>query len=200
MDLTYATIPIFGGEHKNYIEKFELAYIVSDHDNPGNHPIYAVDDKLVLLYYTSVMMFQNQQIMTKDSLVSRKRYGKCSVDFFFDGSCSREGSGVGIVIISPSKDVIPLSYKIEFETTDNIAEYEAMILGLRAAKDNWFMEQGIKLWNYVVFPIQLGLPVMKFLQDEVEETNDVQRRIFQLIEVHQNREKLNEKYRTMGTR
>jgi hypothetical protein len=45
----------------------------------------------------------------------------------------------------------------------------------------------------VVFPIQLGFPVMKFLQDEVEEPNDVQRRIFQLIEVQQNREMLNEK-------
>jgi ribonuclease HI len=54
---------------------------------------------------------------------------------FFDGSYYREGYGVGIVIISPSKDVIPLSYKLEFETTNNIAEYEALILGLRAAKD-----------------------------------------------------------------
>jgi ribonuclease HI len=54
---------------------------------------------------------------------------------FFDGSCSREGSGVGIVIIYPSKDVVYLSYKLEFETTNNIVEYEALLLGLRAAKD-----------------------------------------------------------------
>jgi ribonuclease HI len=40
-----------------------------------------------------------------------------------------------IVIISPSKDVVSLSYKLEFETTNNIAEYEALLLGLRAAKD-----------------------------------------------------------------
>jgi len=32
-------------------------------------------------------------------------------------------------------------------------------------------------------PIQLGLPVMKYLQDEGEELNDIQKRIFQLIEV-----------------
>jgi len=32
--------------------------------------------------------------------------------------------------------------------------------------------------TYVVFPIQIGLPVMKFLHDEVEETNDVHKRIF----------------------
>ena len=43
----------------------------------------------------------------------------------------------------------------------------------------------------VVFPTQLGLPVMKFLQEELEEPNDIQRRIFQIIEVQQNRERLN---------
>jgi hypothetical protein len=33
------------------------------------------------------------------------------------------------------------------------------------------------------FPTQLGLPVLKFLQEELEEPNDIQRRIFQMIEV-----------------
>ena len=31
--------------------------------------------------------------------------------------------------------MINLSYKLEFETTNNIAEYEALVLVLRAAKD-----------------------------------------------------------------
>jgi hypothetical protein len=39
----------------------------------------------------------------------------------------------------------------------------------------------------VVFPTQLGLPVLKFLQEELEEPNDIQRRIFQIIEVQHNR-------------
>jgi len=46
--------------------------------------------------------------------------------------------------------------------------------------------------TYDVFPIQIGLPVMKFLQDEVEDPNDVQRRIFQLIEMQQNMDMLDE--------
>jgi ribonuclease HI len=54
---------------------------------------------------------------------------------YFDGSSSKEGSGAGILLISPSQEVITLSYKLEFETTNNIAEYEALVLGLRAAKD-----------------------------------------------------------------
>jgi ribonuclease HI len=39
------------------------------------------------------------------------------------------------VFISPTKEVMPLSYKLEFKTTNNIAEYEALLLGLRATKD-----------------------------------------------------------------
>ena len=45
----------------------------------------------------------------------------------------------------------------------------------------------------VVFPIQLGLPVMKFMQDNVEEPNEVQCRIFQMIELQQEMELLVEK-------
>ena len=31
--------------------------------------------------------------------------------------------------------MVTLSYKQEFETTNNITEYDALVLGLRAAKD-----------------------------------------------------------------
>jgi hypothetical protein len=42
MDLTYATIPVFGGEHRRLYREAQLAYIVSDEANPTNHPIYAL--------------------------------------------------------------------------------------------------------------------------------------------------------------
>jgi hypothetical protein len=35
----------------------------------------------------------------------------------------------------------------------------------------------------VVFPTQLGIPVLKFLQEDIEETKYIQRRIFRIIEV-----------------
>jgi hypothetical protein len=44
----------------------------------------------------------------------------------------------------------------------------------------------------VVFPTQLGLLVLKFLQEEMEETNDIQRRIFHIIKVQQKREALSQ--------
>jgi len=46
MDLTYATILVFGGEHRRLYMEVRLAYIASDHQNPRNHPIYAVEDEI----------------------------------------------------------------------------------------------------------------------------------------------------------
>jgi ribonuclease HI len=54
---------------------------------------------------------------------------------FFDGACSKEGFGAGIVFISPNKEVIPMSYKLEFDTTNNISEYESLLLGLKVSKN-----------------------------------------------------------------
>jgi ribonuclease HI len=53
---------------------------------------------------------------------------------FFDRASSSEGVGARVVFVSPCQETISLSYKIEFETTNNVAEYEALVLGLRAAK------------------------------------------------------------------
>lgn len=57
----------------------------------------------------------------------------------FDGSSSSSGSGAGIVLISPQGDKFPKAYKLVFETTNNTAEYEALLLGLEYAR-----EKGIK--------------------------------------------------------
>jgi ribonuclease HI len=58
---------------------------------------------------------------------------------FFDGASTEDSAGAGVVLISPSKETIHLSFKIDFNTTNNITEYEALILGLNATK-----EMGIK--------------------------------------------------------
>jgi ribonuclease HI len=62
---------------------------------------------------------------------------------FFDGASSKEGAGVGMVFISPAQETIALSCKLEFETTNNVAEYEALVLGLRAAKDMGIKEVSV---------------------------------------------------------
>jgi ribonuclease HI len=39
------------------------------------------------------------------------------------------------VFIYLTQDTISLSYNLEFGTTNNVAKYEVLVLGLRAAKD-----------------------------------------------------------------
>jgi len=53
---------------------------------------------------------------------------------YFDGANLKEGSRAGIVIISPTNEKFLLSYKLEFEATNNVVKYEALILGLEAAR------------------------------------------------------------------
>ena len=44
MDLSYATIPAFGGVYRRLYRAVQLAYLVSDNKNPTNHPIYSIQE------------------------------------------------------------------------------------------------------------------------------------------------------------
>ena len=53
---------------------------------------------------------------------------------YFDGSSSKESARAGVLLISPGGEAVRLMYKLEFITTNNTAKYEALLLGLKAAK------------------------------------------------------------------
>ena len=53
----------------------------------------------------------------------------------FDGAVSKEGDGVGVWIIYPCGERKLLSYKLYFDCTNNVGEYEALVLGLSDMKD-----------------------------------------------------------------
>jgi ribonuclease HI len=145
MDLTYATIPVFGGEHRRLYREAQLAYIVSDEANPTNHPIYALDTDLG----SSLLQVTDEpetplQIRKQLSLDQGMPSPTTSVwKMFFDGASSSIGAGAGVVFKSPSQETISLSYKLEFEVTNNVAEYEALVLGLRAAKEMGIREMAV---------------------------------------------------------
>jgi ribonuclease HI len=141
MDLTYATILIFGGEQRRLYRESQLAYIVSDEEDPTNHPIFALDTDLgsSLLQLTDAP--ERSLLIRKHPSPDHPISPQISYvwKMFFDGASSSEGAGTVVVFISPCQEVMSLSYKLEFEATNNVAEYEALVLGMRAAK-----EMGIK--------------------------------------------------------
>ncbi|XP_077242435.1 uncharacterized protein LOC143882942 [Tasmannia lanceolata] len=51
---------------------------------------------------------------------------------YFDGASNTRGRGIGIVLVSPRDEKIPISINLEFECTNNMAEYKARIVGLEA--------------------------------------------------------------------
>lgn len=53
----------------------------------------------------------------------------------FDGSATSAGGGAGIVLTSPDGVTTALSFKLNFPCTNNVAEYEALIIGLLTAQD-----------------------------------------------------------------
>ncbi|SPT17712.1 unnamed protein product [Triticum aestivum] len=53
----------------------------------------------------------------------------------FDGSKMRTGLGAGIVLTSPKGDKLRYTWQIHFAASNNVAEYEALIHGLRLAKE-----------------------------------------------------------------
>jgi ribonuclease HI len=53
---------------------------------------------------------------------------------FCDGSWGTFGTGAAVVLISPSKIKTCYAARLEFNCTNNIAEYEALLLGLRKFK------------------------------------------------------------------
>ncbi|XP_040947371.1 uncharacterized protein [Gossypium hirsutum] len=51
----------------------------------------------------------------------------------FDGAPNALGNGIGAVLVSPNGDYHPFTSKLDFDCTSNMAEYEACIMGIRAA-------------------------------------------------------------------
>uniref|UniRef100_A0A2N9HHU0 Uncharacterized protein n=1 Tax=Fagus sylvatica TaxID=28930 RepID=A0A2N9HHU0_FAGSY len=51
-----------------------------------------------------------------------------------DGSSTKDSGGVGIVLRSPEGDIIKQAIRLQYPTTNNEAEYEALLLGLKTAK------------------------------------------------------------------
>jgi len=43
LDMTYAIVPVFGGETRRLYRQTKLAHTISDPKNPNNYPVYAVD-------------------------------------------------------------------------------------------------------------------------------------------------------------
>jgi hypothetical protein len=54
---------------------------------------------------------------------------------YFDGSYTLKGAGAGIMFIPPEGDILNYTVQFDFPATNNIIEYEGLVIGLWLAKD-----------------------------------------------------------------
>ena len=52
---------------------------------------------------------------------------------YFDGSLMKTGAGAGLLIISPLEKHVHYMLRLHFLASNNVAEYEALVNGLRIA-------------------------------------------------------------------
>jgi hypothetical protein len=54
---------------------------------------------------------------------------------YFNGSYTLKGAGAGVVLIPPEGGMLKYAIQIEFPATNNTAEYEGLVTGLRLVKE-----------------------------------------------------------------
>lgn len=71
------------------------------------------------------------EISIPDDYICLLEYETIVWILYFDDSKWTHEVGAAIILVSPTNQVIPMAYKIDFECTNNMVEYEALILGLK---------------------------------------------------------------------
>ncbi|GKA93483.1 reverse transcriptase domain-containing protein [Tanacetum coccineum] len=66
---------------------------------------------------------------------------------YTDGASSPDGAGAGLMLIDPAGKEYTYALRFEFETTNNEAEYEALLAGLRIAQEMKSRKKGKKSLN-----------------------------------------------------
>lgn len=119
MDMSYPTIPVYGAEHISFYREVIFMNTFFRVDQVRNHPIY-VDDHDFGCFTLSSENLQNTQLniekITDTPLEIKNDFYK----LYFDGAFSKERVGADIILISPSKENITQSYKLEFDVTNNV--------------------------------------------------------------------------------
>jgi hypothetical protein len=143
LDMTYATIPVFGGQYMRLYIETRLAFMVGDPHNPNNHLVYIADQDLgnCILSIDDDFEVDIDEICTKEKTEKEKNlknvYSTGVWKLYFDDASSFLGVGAGALLVAPNDQfVIPFSYRLQWNVdyTNNVCEYEALVLGLEAAK------------------------------------------------------------------
>ena len=136
MDLTYATVPVFGGQERRLYRETRFVKMVTRADCSDNSPIYNKEGDFSCFRLEENQDYAHETLFGQIQAEQPKEEQESGIwTLHFDGANSREGNGAGVLLISPAGKWVPLSFKLEYEATNNVAEYEALLLGLQTARN-----------------------------------------------------------------
>jgi ribonuclease HI len=145
LDMSYATVPVFGQRRRLYRETL-MKYMVSSQEKAHNYPLYSAHSDLDSFILCNDGDMGEQIIQLEEDTsgpdegqeiveVERKKNvitEELSADFW---SMDFDGAGAGVWLHNHrSRYSENHSYKLNFQCTNNIVEYEALMLSLELLK------------------------------------------------------------------
>ncbi|XP_019087345.1 PREDICTED: uncharacterized protein LOC109125001 [Camelina sativa] len=96
-------------------------------------------DQRPIFYTSKALNNAESRYPTLEKLASNNELGDPTPreehwTMFVDGSSSHQGSGVGLILRSPSGEVLKQALKLNSKASNNETEYEAILAGLRLAR------------------------------------------------------------------
>ena len=77
--------------------------------------------------------FPDEDLMTVLQIKEEESPKEDGWKMYFDGASNALGPGLGTVLISLEENHCPFTVKLSFDCTNNVAEYEACVMGIQAA-------------------------------------------------------------------
>ena len=77
--------------------------------------------------------FPNEDLMAVLQIEEEESPKEDGWKMYFNGASNALGCGVGAILISPKGNHFPFTTNLSFDCTNNVAEYEACVLGLQVA-------------------------------------------------------------------
>ena len=130
MNWSYSMIPSPRGEgFVKLTRELERRFRVEDHKRPHNEIIKEQPDM------GNYAIMSNSIVPLDDKVDEKFEDLRDQVWYMhFDGAASRYGKAAGIVLKSPLGNIFKFAYRLEFGATNNVVEYEALLLGFELAK------------------------------------------------------------------
>ncbi|KAM1856536.1 hypothetical protein ACFX14_006761 [Malus domestica] len=94
----------------------------------------AVADFIADFTYPMDIVFTPKEVVSLPSEAHKIEPTALAWSLYVDGSSNQQGCGVGLVLTTPDKVAMKYALCFKFKASNNEAEYEALLAGLRLAK------------------------------------------------------------------